>query len=101
MKFFFSVFLFLPDPDVRARKIVAEGEGVASGVLEHHRPHGHPHILCGHGAATPGAATHELRACHLLREHHLLVHQAAGHLWSQQVPGTLRDDDRKDGEETQ
>ena len=71
---------------------------MASGVLEHHRPHGHPHILRRHGSPSPGAAAHELRAGHLLRQHHLLVHPAAGHLWSQQVPGSLCDDDWQDGE---
>ena len=88
----------LPDPDVRAREVVTEGEGVAPGVLEHHRPHGHPHILGRHGSASPGAAVHELRPSHLLCQHHLLVHPAARHLWSQQVPGTLRDDDWQNGE---
>lgn len=88
----------LPDPDVRAREVVTEGEGLASGVLEHHRPHGHPHLLCWHGAPPPGATAHELRAGHLLRQHHLLVHPAAWHLWGQQVPGPLCNDDRQDGE---
>lgn len=71
---------------------------MASGVLEHHRPHGHPHILCRHGAASPGATAHELWTGDLLCQHHLLVHPAARHLRRQQVPGSLCDDDRQDGE---
>lgn len=74
---------------------------MASGVLEYHRPNGHPHILRRHGPASPGAAAHELWSGYLLRQHHLLVHPAAGHLWGQQVPGSLCDDDWQDGEKRQ
>lgn len=101
-----SAFFFLnddvilpPDPNVRAWEVVAEGQSVAAGVLEHHRPDGHPDILRRHGAAPPGAAAHELRSSHLLRQHHLLVHPAAGYLWSQQVPWSLCDDDWQNGEQ--
>lgn len=88
-----------PDPNVRAWEVVAEGQSVAAGVLEHHRPDGHPHILRRHGPPPPGAAAHELRPSHLLRQHHLLVHPAAGYLWGQQVPGSLCDDDWQNGEQ--
>ena len=74
---------------------------MASGVLEYHRPHGHPHIFCWHGPASPGATPHELWAGYLLCQHHLLVHPAARHLWSQQVPWSLCDDDWQDGERRQ
>lgn len=74
---------------------------MAAGVLEYHRPHGHPHIFRRHGPASPGATSNELRAGHLLRQYHLLVHPAARNIWSQQVPGSLCDDDWQDGEKRQ
>lgn len=95
---FYSIFLPL-DSNVRAREVAAEGQSVAAGVLEHHRLDGHPHILRRHGSAPAGAAAHELRPSHLLRQHHLLVHPAAGYLWGQQVPGSLCDDDWQNGEQ--
>lgn len=74
---------------------------MAPGILEYHRSHGHPHLLRRHGSASPGATTHELWEGYLLCQHHLLVHPAAGHLWGQQVPGALCDDDWQDGEKGQ
>lgn len=99
---FFNCDVFVPpDLNVGAWEVAAESQSVAAGVLEHHRPDGHPDILRGHGAAPAGAAAHELRPSYLLRQHHLLVHPAAGHLRGQQVPGSLRDDDWQNGEQRQ
>ncbi|XP_032435303.1 transient receptor potential cation channel subfamily M member 3 isoform X16 [Xiphophorus hellerii] len=67
MHFYSPISVTFSDPDVRAGKV-----------------------------ATEGATAHELRAGHLLCQHHLLVHPAARHLRSQQVSGALRDDDWQD-----
>ncbi len=88
----------LSDPHVRAREVHAEGESVVAGVLEHHWPHGHPHLLHRDGASPARPAPDELREGHLLCQYHLLVHKTAWHLWGEQIPGSIRHDDRKDGE---
>lgn len=71
---------------------------MAAGVLERYGPDSHPAVLRGDGSPSAGPAPAERRARDLLRQHHLLVHPAAGHLRRQQVPGALRHDDRQDGE---
>lgn len=85
------------DPDVWARETEAEDQRVVGGLLEHHWPGGHLGLPAGFTAAAAERTLHGLRTCHLLCRHHLLVHPSPRHLWSQQVPGTLRHDDRQNG----
>lgn len=71
---------------------------MAAGVLECYRPDSYPAVLRWDGSPAAGPAPAERWARHLLCQHHLLVHPAAGHLRREQVPGALRHDDRENGE---
>lgn len=92
-----SIHLLFSDSDVGAREAEAEDQSVVRGLLEHYGPGCHLSLRVWSTAAFGERALHGLRTCHLLRRHHLLVYSSARHLWSQQVPGTLRHDDREDG----
>lgn len=86
------------DSHVRARQAPAEGESLVTGVLEHHWPHGHSHLLHRDGSPSSRPTADELWEGHLLCQYHLLVHTTAWHLRSEQILGPIRHDDWQDGE---
>lgn len=90
-------FLCPSDPHVRAWETAAKSQSLAPGVLECYRPHSYPPVLCWDGSPSARPASPERWTCHLLRQHYLLVHPAAGHLRREQVPGALCHDDRENG----
>lgn len=85
------------DSDVRAGEAETEDKCVAGGVLEHHRPGRHLHLPSWANAAAAARTLYGLRQSHLLYRYHLLVHPRIGHLWREQIPGALCDDDRENG----
>lgn len=87
----------LLDPHVGTRQTQPENQSVAPGVLEHHGPRGHFYVHGRGDPAPPEPAIHGLRPGHLLCGHHPLVHPSVRHLWCQQIPWSVRDDDWKDG----